>query len=88
MQYLKSSHYLVNLQLYNCRSVKNKPDRVQSIFQSFLFRLAFDKFLNDVQFVFATRLKSAGVVENIARMVREDEFVVDLVFATLQTRFS
>ena len=42
---------------------------MQSVFQSFLFRLPFDEFLNGVQLVFTTRLKSAGVVENIAVMV-------------------
>lgn len=44
----------------------------------------FDKFLYGLQLGFTTRLKSTRVVENIAIMVREDEFVVDVVLATLQ----
>ena len=52
--------------------------------QSLLLRLAFDKFLYNLQFVFSARFKSAGVVENVAVMVCEDEFVIDVVFATLQ----
>ena len=61
---------------------------MQSIFQSFLPRLAFDKFLYSLQLIFTARLKSAGVVENVAIMVREDEFVVDAVLATLQAGIS
>jgi len=61
---------------------------VQSIFQSILLWLAFDKCLYSLQLVFSARLKSAGVVENVAIVVREDEFVVDLVFATLQAGLS
>jgi len=61
---------------------------MQSIFQLSLVRLAFDKFLYSLQLVFTARLKSTGVVENIANVVREDEFVVDLVLATLQTGLS
>jgi hypothetical protein len=34
--------------------------------------------------IFITGLKSAGVVENITLMVREDEFVLDVMFAMLQ----
>jgi len=40
--------------------------------------------LHDLQLVFAACFKSAGVMENIAIMVREDEFVVDMMKATLQ----
>jgi len=61
---------------------------VQSIFQSPLLRLVFDKFLYGLQLVFTARLKSTGVVENIAIVVREDEFVVDVVLATLQAGLS
>ena len=57
---------------------------MQSIFQLPLLRLALDEFLYSLQFVFTARLKSAGVVEKIAIMVREGEFVVDVVLATLQ----
>jgi len=61
---------------------------MQSITQPLLLRLAFDKFLYSLQLVFTARLESTGVVENIAFMVREDEFVVDVVLATLQAGFS
>ena len=61
---------------------------MQSIFQSFLLRLAFDKFLYSLQLVFTARLKSTGVVEYIAIMVCEDEFVVDLMLAMLQAGLS
>ena len=61
---------------------------MQSIFQLFLVRLVFDKFLYNLQLVFTARLKSARVMENIAIMVCEDEFIVDLVLATLQAGFS
>jgi len=44
--------------------------------------------LYSLQLVFTARLESTGVVENIAFMVREDEFVVDVVLATLQAGFS
>jgi len=60
---------------------------MQSISQSPLLRLAFNKFLDSLQLVFTACLKSAGVVEYIAMMVREDDFVVDIVLATLQAEF-
>ena len=61
---------------------------MQSILQLVLLRLAFDKFLYNVQLVFTTRLKSTGVMKNVAVMVREDEFIVDVVLATLQAGLS
>ena len=61
---------------------------MQSIFQSSLVRLAFDKVVYSLQLVFTARLKSAGVVEDIAIAVSEDEFVVDVVLATLQAGLS
>jgi len=61
---------------------------VQSIFQSYLLRLASDKFLYGLQLVFTARLKSAGVVENVAIVVREDEFIFNLMTATLQVGLS
>jgi len=44
--------------------------------------------LYSLQLAFTARLKSAGVVENVAIVVREDEFVIDLVLATLQAGLS
>ena len=61
---------------------------MQSIFQSYLLRLASDKFLYGLQLVFTARLKSAGVVENVAIVVREDEFIFNLMTATLQVGLS
>jgi hypothetical protein len=40
--------------------------------------------LHNPELIFTAGLKSAGVVENITVMVREDKFVFDVMFATLQ----
>ena len=61
---------------------------MQPILQSLLPRLASDKFLDSLQLVLTARLKSAGVVENISLMVREDEFILNVVAATLSVGFS
>ncbi len=66
----------------------NKPYRVQPIFQSLLARLLPDEFLHDLQLIFTTRLKSTGVVENITIVSFENEFVIDMMEATLQPRSS
>jgi len=66
----------------------NKPYRVQPIFQSLLARLSLDEFLHDLQLRLTTRLESAGVVENIAIMSFENDFVIDMMEATLQPRSS
>jgi hypothetical protein len=49
-----------------------------------LARLATNKFLNSLQLVFTARFKSAGVVEKITVVVRENEFVLDVMRATLE----
>ena len=56
---------------------------MQPILQSLLVRLASDKFLDSLQFVSAACLKSARVMENVSTVVREDEFIIDVVKATL-----
>ena len=56
---------------------------MQPIPQSLLPRLASDKFLDSLEFVFTARLKSAGVVKNISMMVCEDEFILNVMVATL-----
>ena len=61
---------------------------MQPVLQSPLLRLASDKFLNDLQLFFTARLKSAGVVENVSIVIREDEFILNVVIATLSTEFS
>jgi len=58
---------------------------MQPIPQSLLLRLASDKFLDGRQLVCAACLKSARVMENVSIMVREGEFIVDVVKATLST---
>jgi len=56
---------------------------MQPIPQSFLSRLASDKFLDSLQLVFTACLESAGVVENVSIVVREDKFILNVVMATL-----
>jgi hypothetical protein len=58
---------------------------MQPIPQSLLLRLASDKFLDGLQLVCTACLKSARVVENVSIMVREGEFIVDVVKTTLST---
>ena len=58
---------------------------MQSIAQSLFPHLASDKFLDRLQLVFTSRFKSAGVVENISIVVREDQFILNIVIATLLT---
>jgi len=40
--------------------------------------------LNNLQLAFTTSLKATGVVENVTIVVCEDEFVVDVMLATLE----
>jgi len=42
-----------------------------------------DKFSNNLYFDIASTLKAAGVVENITVVVCDDDFVVDIMQATL-----
>ena len=62
---------------------RNKPYRVQSILQSALSRFATDKILDDLQLFFTASFESARVVEKITVVIREGEFVLDVVHATL-----
>ena len=64
--------------------MKRKPDRVQSVLQSLLPRLTMDELLNNLQLAFTTSLKAAGVVENVTVVVYEDEFVLNVMLATLE----
>ena len=81
MQYLKSKS--CEFAAVDARRKKHIPYRVQSILQSPLLRLATDKFLNDLQLVLSAGLESAGVVEYITVVVCENDFVVDVMHATL-----
>jgi hypothetical protein len=40
--------------------------------------------LNDPQLVYTAGLKSSGIMEDTAVVVREDEFILDVMHATLQ----
>jgi hypothetical protein len=42
-----------------------------------------DEFLRGFQLIFTTSLESAGVVENITIMVFKNDFVLDIMEATL-----
>jgi hypothetical protein len=61
---------------------------MQSIIPSALPRLTADKILHNLQFTFTTRLESSRVVENIAGVFCEDQFIIDFMQATLQTASS
>ena len=56
---------------------------MQPIPQSPLPRLPNDKFLDGAQLVCTACFKSTGVMENVSIVVREGEFILDVVKATL-----
>jgi hypothetical protein len=85
MQYLTNN--LVNLEGYK-DTEKNKPYRVQSILQLALSRFTTNKFFNNFQLLCIAGFKSAGVVEKITSVVCENEFVLDVMLATLRARSS
>jgi len=58
---------------------------MQPILQPSLTSLATNKSLDGLQLIFTARLKPAGVMENISIVVREDEFILNVVKATLST---
>ena len=59
---------------------------MQSIRQSLLLRLTTDEILDDLHLILTATLKSAGIVENITLMFRENEFVLDAMHAALQLK--
>ena len=61
---------------------------MQSIAQSLSPRPASDKVFDRPQLVFSSRFKSARVVENISIVVREGQFIVNIVTATLLTGYT
>jgi hypothetical protein len=67
---------------------RNKPYCVQSVLQLALSRFVTNELLNNLQLVFTARFKSAGVVEDITVVVGENEFVVDVMHATLEAASS
>jgi len=62
---------------------RTKPYRVQSFHQSARLRFATDKILNNLELFFTASFESAGVVEKITVVVSEDEFILDIMHATL-----
>ena len=59
---------------------------MQSILQSLLPRLTTDEILDSLHLILTATLKSAGIVKNITLMVRENEFVLDVMHAALQLK--
>ena len=64
-------------------TLKYQPNCMQPIPQSLLLRFASNKFLDGLQLVCTACLKSARVVKNVSTVVRECEFILDVVKATL-----
>ena len=56
---------------------------MQSVSQFPFSALASNKIFQDLEFVNAARLDSLRIVKDITRVIGENEFVVDLVFAPL-----
>ena len=56
---------------------------MQFVLQSLLSTRASNKFFQDLEFFFVTRLDSLRVVKDITHMVGEHELVVDPVLASL-----
>ena len=56
---------------------------MQFVSQSLFSALASNKIFQDLEFVNATRLDSPGIVKDIARVIGEYEFVINLVLAPL-----
>jgi hypothetical protein len=56
---------------------------MQPIAQLVFSTLAPNEFLQNLEFLFATRLDSPRIVKNVARMIGEHKFVVDRVLASL-----
>ena len=60
-----------------------KPYRMQSITQKPLCTLVANEGLQDLEFIYATRLDTAKVMKNETLMIGEHKFVVDAVLASL-----
>ena len=56
---------------------------MQSVSQFPFSALALNEIFQDLEFLNATRLYSLRIVKDITRVIGENEFVVDLVFAPL-----
>ena len=69
-------------------TLKYEPYCMQPIPQSLLPRLANHKFFDSLQLICTACLESTRVVENVSIVVRKDEFIVNVVKATLSTGLS
>ena len=56
---------------------------MQFVLQCPFSALASDEIFQDLEFVNATRLDSLRIVKDITRVIGENEFVIDFVFASL-----
>ena len=59
---------------------------MQFVLQSFLATLALNKFFQNLEFFYATRLDSTRIVKDVSRMIGEHNFIVDGVLASLRPR--
>jgi hypothetical protein len=84
MQYL-TRNFQFSISMVVVGTPKYRPNCMQPIDQSLLLRLASDKSLDGFQLVCTACLKSARVVENVSTVVRECEFILDVMKATLST---
>ena len=62
---------------------RDKPYRVQFVSQSLFSTLASNKIFQDLEPLLIARLYSLRVVKNIALVIGEHNFVVDVVLASL-----
>ena len=59
---------------------------MQFVSESFLGTIALNKFLQNLEFFYATRLDSTRIVKDVTRMIGEHKFIVDGVLASLRPR--
>ena len=56
---------------------------MQFVSQSLFSTLALNELLQDLEFIYATRLYSSRIVKNVTLMIGEHELIVDYVLASL-----
>ena len=59
---------------------------MQFVLQSFLATLALNECFQNLEFFYTTRLNSTRIVKDVTRMIREHEFILDGVLASLRPR--
>ena len=60
-----------------------EPYRMQSVLGSHLSSPLLNKLPNNSQFLVATCLESARIMKNVAGIIGEHKFIIDIVLATL-----